>query len=66
MKKYFSSYCPKHTTVWDPKVHPKYNSHIMYAKGIITDYLQNLGLSLHHFKIHPKLPTIMQNVETHI
>jgi hypothetical protein len=45
MKKYFSSYCPKHTTPWDPKVHPKYNSHIMYMRGIITDYLQDLGLS---------------------
>jgi hypothetical protein len=51
MKKYFSSYCPKHTKVWDTKVHPKYNSLIMYARGIITDYLQNLGLSLNQLQI---------------
>jgi hypothetical protein len=27
MKKYFGSYYPNHTTVCDPRVHPKYNSH---------------------------------------
>lgn len=45
MKKYFRSYFPKNTTVWDPEVQPKYNFHIMYVRGIITDYLQDLGLS---------------------
>jgi hypothetical protein len=50
MKKYFSSYCHKHTTVWDPKEHPKYNSHNMYVRGIITDYLQDLGLSLNQLQ----------------
>jgi hypothetical protein len=55
MKKYFSSYCPKHTTVWDSKLHPKYNSH-MYARGIITDYLQDLGLSSNQLQNHPQTP----------